>query len=37
VVYALCGDVNSLCLVKECKELEGRFGTCVTEMITNKE
>jgi len=37
VVLALCGDVDYLCLVRECKELEEIFGTCFTEMITNKE
>lgn len=37
VVLALCGDVDSLCLVRECRELEESFGTCFTERITSKE
>ena len=32
-VGALVDDVGSLCLVKECKELEERFGTHFTERI----
>jgi len=37
VLLVLCNDVDSFCLVRECKELEGSFKKCFTEMITNNE
>ena len=36
VVLALCNEADSLCLVRECRELEESFGTCFTKMITSK-
>ena len=36
VVLALCSDVDSLCLVRECSDLEESFGAYFTEMITSK-
>ena len=36
VVLALCNEVDSICLVKECRELEENFGTQFTEAITSK-
>ena len=33
VVLVLCDEVDSLCLVRECKELEEIFGTSFTEMV----
>ena len=36
VVMALCNEVDSICLVRECKELEEIFGTHFTESITSK-
>ena len=37
VVLALSSDLDSLCLVRECRDLEESFGTCFTGMITSKE
>ena len=37
LVLALSSDVDSLCLVRECRDLEESFGTCFTGMITSKE
>ena len=34
VVLAMCDDMDSLCLVRECRELEESFGTGFTDMIT---
>ena len=34
VVLALCNEVDSICLVRECRELEESFGTRFTEAIT---
>ena len=36
VMLALCDDADSLCLVKECKELEEWFGSTFTDIILNK-
>ena len=36
VVLALCNEVDSICLVRECRELEESFGTCFTEATTSK-
>ena len=36
VVLALCNEVDSICLVRECRELEECFGTHITEAITSK-
>ena len=36
VVLALCNEVDSICLVRECRELEESFGTRFTEAITSK-
>ena len=36
VVLALCNEVDSICLVKECRELEECFGTKFTEAIISK-
>ena len=36
VVLALCNEVDSICLVRECRELEESFGTHFTEAITSK-
>ena len=36
VVLALCNEVDSICLVRECRELEECFGTHFTEAITSK-
>ena len=33
VILALCDDADSLCLVKECKELEEWFGSTITDII----
>lgn len=32
VVLALGSEVDSLCLVKECRELEERYETCFTKV-----
>ena len=36
VVQALRNEVDSICLVRECRELDENFGTCFTEAITSK-
>ena len=36
VMLALCDDADSICLVRECRELEERFGTHFTNVILNK-
>ena len=36
VVLALYNEVDSICLVRECRELEESFGTRFTEAITSK-
>ena len=36
VMLALCDDADSICLVRECRELEERFGTHFTNDILNK-
>ena len=36
VVLALCNEVDSICLVRECRELEENFGIRFTEAITSK-
>ena len=36
VVLALCNEVDSICLVRECRELEESFGTHITEAIASK-
>ena len=36
VVLALCNEVDSICLVRECRELEECFGTKFTEAIISK-
>ena len=33
VVLVLCNEVDSICLVRECRRLEESFGTCFTEAI----
>ena len=37
MVLALSSDVDSLCLVRECRDLKESFGACFSEMITSKE
>ena len=36
VMLALCDDADSIPLVRECRELEERFGTHFTNVILNK-
>ena len=37
VVLALCDDVDSLCLVRECRELDEWFGSSYTDVILSKQ
>ena len=36
MALALCNEVDSICLERECRELEEGFGTRFTEPITSK-
>ena len=36
VLEALCDDVESMCLVKECRELEESFGTRHVEAVIRR-
>ena len=37
ILLALCDDVESICLVRECREMEEHFGTYFTSEIIKKE
>ena len=37
VLLALCDDVESICLVRECREMEEHFGTHFASDIIKKE
>ena len=35
-MLALSDDIDSVCLVRECRELEDKFGTHFTTVLLNK-
>ena len=33
IMCAMANEIESLCLVKECRELEASYGTCTDEIL----